>query len=108
MLEFESLRKDSVYLIQDLVEYGQRKELGLLQKTKVVITYKGKHAELFLTQPVFLVEGDKIKKITNKVEKSDANELNKALSEYKGRRVVIDAKLMNVLKKELGDFDIAL
>ncbi len=108
ILEFESLRKDSVYLIQDLVEYGQRKELGLLQKTKVIITYKGKHAELFLAKPVFLVESDKVKKITNKVEKSDVNELNKILSEYKGGRVVIDAKLMKLLKKELGEFDIAL
>ena len=80
----------------------------MLQKTKVVITYKGKHAELFLTQPVFLVEGDKIKKITNKIEKSDANELNKALSECKGRRFIIDAKLMKVLKKELGDFEICI
>ncbi|GAF70928.1 unnamed protein product, partial [marine sediment metagenome] len=98
----------SVYLIESLVEYGQRKELGLLEKTKVVVTYKGKHAELFLTNPVFLVEGDKIKKITNKIEDSDANELNKVLSEYKGHRVRIEGKILKLLKKELGEFDISL
>ncbi len=108
ILEFESLRKDSVYLIESLVEYGQRKELGLLQKTKVVITYKGKHAELFLTNPVFLVEGEKIQKITTKIEESNVNELNKTLADYKGRRVVLDAKIMKLLKKELGEFDISL
>jgi len=108
ILEFESLRKDSVYLIESLIEYAQRKELGLLEKTKVIITFKGKHAELFLTEPAFLVEGDKIKKITSKIEDSDVNELNKALAEYKGRRVKIDKKMINLLEKELGEFDINL
>jgi len=60
--EFETLRKDSVYLINELIEYGQRKELGLLEKTKVNLSLKGKHAELFLTKPAFLVIGDKTMK----------------------------------------------
>ena len=112
MLEFERIRKDSVYLIEALVEYGQRKDIGLLQKTKVVITFKedgkDKHAELFLTKPAFLVDGDKIKKITSKVEESDSNEFNEVLSKYKGHRVVIDDKVLKLLKKELGSFDVAL
>ena len=109
ILEFERIRKDSVYLIEALIEYGQRKEMGLLQKTKVVITYKGKHAELFLTKPAFLVEENKILKIEgDKIKKSNPNEFNTALSKYKGRRIVLDSKLMKLLKKELGDFDIAL
>ena len=107
--DFERLRRDSVYLIEELIEYGQRKELGLLQKTKVVVTFKEKHAELFLTQPAFLVEGSKIKKVTDKkVEDSDANEFNQVLSDYKGQRIKIDNKLLKVLKKELGNFDINL
>jgi len=106
---FESLRKDSVYLIESLVEYGQRKELGLLTKTKVVITYKGKHAELFLTNPPFLVEGNKVKKIEgSKVIETDANELNKKLANYKAHRVKIDTEVLKALKKELGDYDINL
>jgi predicted nucleotidyltransferase/uncharacterized protein (UPF0332 family) len=109
LLEFESLRKDSVYLIEALIEYGQRKELGLLQKTKVVLTYKGKHAEVFLTKPAFLIiDGKEIKKITDKIEKSDVNELNEVLANYKGHRIILDAKVMKLLKKELGEFDIAL
>ncbi len=112
--DFERLRKDSVYLVQELIEYGQRKELGLLQKTKVVLTYKkdgkDKHAELFLTKPAFLaIEGGKeILKITDKITNSDSNEFNKILANYKGKQAKIDIDLMKVLKKELGDFDINL
>ena len=105
---FESLRKDSVYLVESLIEYGQRKELGLMEKTKVMLTYKEKHAELFLTKPAFLVAENKIKKINDKIEDSDANEMNKVLADYNGGRVRIDNKMMNLLKAELGEFDINL
>ncbi|MFA5174340.1 MAG: nucleotidyltransferase domain-containing protein [Candidatus Pacearchaeota archaeon] len=103
---FEHLRKDSVYLIQELIEYGQRKEMGLLQKSKVILTHKGKHSELFLTKPVFLVSENKIKKITEKIEDSNVNELNKALSEYKGNAEKLNSHLMKLLEKELGEFEI--
>ena len=109
ILEFERIRKDSVYLIEALIEYGQRKQMGLLQKTKVVITYKDKHAELFLTKPAFLVDGDKIKKIEgNKMMDSDPNEFNQILTNYRGNRITINAEMIQVLEKELGKFDINL
>jgi hypothetical protein len=107
--DFERLRKDSVYLIDSLVEYGQRKELGLLEKTKVVLTYEGKKADLFLTKPAFLIYEDKIRKISGKkIEDTDSNEFNETLSKHKGHRVVLSNEMMDVLRKELGDFDIAL
>ena len=105
---FESLRKNSFYLIDEIVEYAQRKELGLLQKTKVVLTLKDKHAELFLTKPAFLVIENKIKKITDKIEDADANEFNQVLSKYEGHRVKIDSEVLKLLKKEFGEFDISL
>lgn len=110
---FERLRKDSVYLVQEMIEYGQRKELGLLQKAKVVITFnengKDKHAELFLTKPAFLVDGQNIKKIEGeKITNSDANELNSILISYKGGRIVLDKELIKILKKELGEFSVSL
>ena len=106
--EFENLRKDSVYLIESLIEYAQRKELGLLEKTKVILTFKDKHAELFLTKPAFLIIENKVKKITDKVENSDMNEMNAVLSENKGHRFKIDNHMMDLLRAELGDFDINL
>jgi len=107
--DFERLRKDSVYLIQELIEYGQRKELGLLQKTKVVLTAKGKHYDLFLTKPAFLVSEKGVKKVEGgKVIDSDANEMNTVMSGYRGGRVVLDAEVMKVLEKELGNFNISI
>ncbi len=106
--EFETLRKDSVYLIDSLIEYGQRRELGLLEKTKVLLTFKDKHAELFLTKPAFIVIENNIKKITDKIEESNVNEMNKALAEHKGARAKLDNHMMNLLKAELGEFDIHL
>ena len=113
--DFEKLRKDSVYLIQETIEYGQRKELGLLQKTKVVVTYnekgKDKHADLFLTKPAFLAsdEGKKIMKIEKgKAKESSVDEMSQILTDYKGNRVVLDSETMNALKKELGEFSVSL
>ena len=107
--DFERLRKDSVYLIQELIEYAQRKELGLLQKTKVVLTSKGKSYELLLTKPAFLVDANKIKKIdTGKISNSDVNEMNSVLANYRGGRDVIDDELIKALKKEIGDYEINL
>jgi len=104
---FEHTRKDSVYLIESLIEYAQRKDLGLLEKAKVVLTYKGKHSELFLTKPLFLVHEDKIRKIEGgKLLDSDANEFNKTLSEFKGQKANLDSKLLAILKKELGAFEV--
>jgi len=108
LLEFESLRKDSVYLIDSLIEYAQRKELGLIEKTKVTITHGDKYSDLFLTKPAFLVSGNEIKKIGNKIEDSNANELNQVLANHKGQRIRMDAKMIALLKQELGDFDICL
>jgi len=104
--EFERVRKDCVYLNESLIEYGQRKELGLLMKTKVPIISKGKQFDLFLTKPLFLVSGKKVKKITNKIEDSDMNELNSVLSNHKGKPNNIDNKTMELLKEELKDFEI--
>ena len=104
---FEHTRKDSVYLIESLVEYAQRKELGLLEKTKVVITHKDKHSELFLTKPSFLVDDKGVKKIEGgKIMDSDANELNKVLSSFKGQKANLDSKMMKLLEKELGAFSV--
>jgi len=111
--DFENVRKDSVYLVEEMTEYAQRKELGLLQKSKVVVTYdkrgKDHHADLFLCKPAFLVEEEKVQKIEGgKVMDSDVNELNTTLANYKGGRVVLDNETMNALKKELGEYSISL
>jgi predicted nucleotidyltransferase/uncharacterized protein (UPF0332 family) len=111
--EFERLRRDSVYLIESLIEYAQRRDLGLLEKTKVVLTYKkdGKdaHSELFLTKPAFLLEGERIRKVTeDKIQESNAKEFSNVIKEHKVQRITLSNKMVNVLKKEFGDFDVSL
>ena len=106
---FETLRKECIYLINSLIEYGQRKDLGLIEKSKVVLTFKDKHAELFLTNPVFLIQKDKIQKIQgDKVLISSVDEFNQVIGKFKGKRIKIDNKMLEILKKELGEFDINL
>ncbi len=111
--DFERLRKESFYLVQEVIEYAQRKELGLLQKTKVIITFKegdkDRHAELFLTKPNFLIVGNKVLKIENgSLKESDTNELNESLAGYNKGRVIIEKEVFKTLKKEFGDFEISL
>jgi len=110
--EFERLRRDSVYLEDSLIEYGQRKDFGLIEKAKIILSYKkddkDEMAELFLTKPVFLLVGEKVKKIGDKVEESNMDEFNNVLTCHKGHRITLDKKTISLLKQELGDFDISL
>ena len=78
-----------------------------------MITYdkngKDHHAELLLTKPAFLIEGNDIKKIEGKkMLKSDMNEMNNVLANYKGGRITMDNQAIDILRAELGDFDINL
>lgn len=106
---FERLRKDSVYLTEEMIEFGQRRELGLLQKTKVIVSARGKGHDLFLIKPVFLVTEKGVRKIEGgKISNSTADEMNNALSSYKGGRVSIHPELLDALKREFGEFEINL
>ena len=106
---FERLRRNSVYLIEGLIEYGQRKDLGLLEKIKVKLYFKNKNksGELFLTNPIFLIYENKVKRITkNKIEDSTTEEFNKTLTQNKKIKSEISKDILKILRKEFGEFDI--
>ena len=108
--EVEEIRKNAVQLTNRLIEYGQRCELSELQKSKVTISYKNKHADLFLTKPMFLIQDGEIKKIddkTGKIEKASPIEFEKVIGEQKGKPGKLSKETMKVLKKELGEFEIS-
>jgi predicted nucleotidyltransferase/uncharacterized protein (UPF0332 family) len=106
---FETLRKDCVYLTESLIEYGQRRDLGLLQKTKLIIVANNKANELFLTEPAFLACEGKVKKFDKeKFVDSTVDEMDKVLTNYKGNRVKIDNNILEALKKEFGNFEVSL
>lgn len=106
--EIEEIRKNAVQLVNRLIEYGQRCELAELQKSKVVISYDGKHGDLFLTNPAFLVAEGRIRKVTNKIEEAAREEFENTVTQQKGKSGKLTKELIETLKQELGEFEITL
>ena len=110
----DSARKNASILINDLIEYSQRCELVSLDKGKMLIKYKDKGtdrtSELLNCENVsFLFKDNKVKKLTDKIEDANMDEVSKAIGKQKGKREVqVNPKVFELLKKELGEFEIVL
>jgi len=109
----DDARKNGTILISHLIEYNQRCELVSLDKGKMRIVYNsGKdECDLFIAEnAVFLIRPSGIDKVTNKgLEKSSKEEFEKALMDQKGKTSIkTSGKIFDILKKELGDFEIVL
>ncbi|MEM4625745.1 MAG: nucleotidyltransferase domain-containing protein [Candidatus Pacearchaeota archaeon] len=111
--EVENARKNASILINYLIDYGQRCDLVSLDKSRMTLSYgennKNK-CELIITEScAFLIQGANIKKITDKIEDSSIEELEKATSEQKGKsQLKAKSKIFDLIKKELGDFEIVI
>lgn len=107
-------RKNAQILINDLIEYSQRCDLISLEKGKMRLRYKesGKEtfAELLICDKIsFLFKGKVIKKLTDKIEDSEMNEVTGAVEKQKKKKdVEINPRIFELLKKELGDFEVIL
>ncbi len=108
--EIENARKDATILINQLIDYEQRKDMAALEKSRIQISYKDKKADIILTSNgAFLVQSNDIQKITHKLEKSSIEELNKAVTEQKEKnKIQASPEIFNTLKKELGEYKIIL
>ncbi|MCR4327631.1 MAG: nucleotidyltransferase domain-containing protein [Nanoarchaeota archaeon] len=106
--KIDRVRKDADILIKDLIEFIQRKELATMNKGKMILKMKDKKVEIVNANgKTFLFEGNKIKKIKEKIEESTLEEFEKALLEQREKNEVeVDSKIFEVLKKEYGDFEI--
>ncbi len=110
----DSARKNASMLINNLIEYSQRCELISLDKGKMLIKYKDKETErtselLNCENVSFLFRDNKVKKLTDKIEDADMDEVAKAIEKQKGKKEVhIAPKVFELLKKELGEFEIVL
>ena len=106
--DVDNARKDATIIINHLIDYGQRCDLVAIDKSRMQIVYKGNRAEIIIANSeAFLIEGSTIKRITNKLEPSSIEELNKAIALQKGNiQGKISAKMFEVLRKEIGDFEI--
>lgn len=108
--EVENVRRNVSTLINHLIEYSQRCELSTMQKARMKLKAKDKTYEVVFTpKAAFLLEGSKISKVENgKIKDSNGDEFTKALSEMKDKEIVFDEKILEVLRKHLGQFEIIL
>ncbi|MEN7982058.1 MAG: nucleotidyltransferase domain-containing protein [Nanoarchaeota archaeon] len=104
-------RKNASILINDLIEYSQRCDLAFMEKGKMMLKFgKGEMAELLTANDkTFLIQGNIIKKLGSKIEITDMNEMVKAIEIQKTKQAVkINPKVFELVKKELGEFEIVL
>ncbi len=107
-------RKNASILMDAIIEYIQRKDLVNLEKGKMLLKIKDKSGEriveiLNTEDASYLFKDNKIKKITNKIEDTDMEDFEKALQKQKKKKEVnINPKVFELLKKEIGDFEIVM
>jgi len=109
--EVEDARKNASTLINHLIEYNQRCDLILMQKTRMRLKTKEKTYELVLAAgEAFLIDQGEIQKVSEKsIEKSSTVELTNALAKQeKSPEIKTDSKVIEVIKKKIGDFEIIL
>jgi predicted nucleotidyltransferase len=116
--QINEIKRNSTELIRELIDYAQRKELVAIEKGVMQVKYghgggtgDGKVGELVLTDSItFFVDSGKINKISSeKLTESSPQELEKALKNTKDRaKVQLDSKVLDVLKKELGNFELVI
>jgi predicted nucleotidyltransferase/uncharacterized protein (UPF0332 family) len=105
----DDARKRASILINDLVDYSQRMDIVAFDRGRMMLKYgKDQVAELVNAGgKSFLIQGNIIKKITNKAEISNMEEVSLALKEQKDKQnIQINPDVFAVLKKELGEFEI--
>jgi hypothetical protein len=112
--DFSELKKEIHEVSSSLLEYSQRRELDEINNKKIEISFDNKKAELFVFKDyAFLVPdftSEKIKKIhfDGKIEETDREDLKNALSKNKNIERKINVKLINLLRKVIGEFEINL
>jgi hypothetical protein len=110
----EDARKNASILIGDLIEFSQRCDMITLEKGKMRLKYhkEGKEhfAELLTVgDKAFLIKENFIKKLTDKIEDALPNEVTEAIEKNKeNKHVKISGKVFELVRKELGDFEILM
>jgi predicted nucleotidyltransferase/uncharacterized protein (UPF0332 family) len=111
--ELEDIRKNANYLINNLIEYGQRCDLNDIRKMQARISYKdvkgeNKHGELYLTSPIYILADNKLVKINDKFkfEEGSQEEFEKLIAEQKGKPAKVNEKLFEAIRREYGEFEV--
>ncbi len=110
----DEARKNASILINDLIDYSQRSDMVSMEKGRMRLRYQkdGKHAvaELLHCNGVsFLFVDGKIRKITTTVSDSDMKEVSECVEQQKlSKSLEINPRVFELVKKELGDFEIII
>jgi len=101
----ENARKHAAEITTSLIEYSQRKEFSLLDKTRFIVKGRDFNAEVFFLKNTFLIKDQKIQKITDdSLKDSDIKELEEQLRNHKNKEVTLDFDSLETLRKIFGDF----
>lgn len=112
--KINNARKDASLLINDLIDYSQRCDLVSLEKGRMRIKYNEKGKELFAELLIcngtcFLFKNNLVKKLDDKITDSNMKEVSEAMSKQKDKQSIeINPKIFEILKKEIGDYEIVL
>lgn len=110
--KIDKIRRNTSILINDLIDYTQRKDLINLEKGRMRIKYKDGDKDslaevLSCGGKTFLFRGSEIHEIDDSLKKISMEEVSKCVEAQKGKKSVeINSKVFEILKKELGKFEI--
>lgn len=107
----DEARKSSAVLINDLVDYSQRKDILSYERGKMMLKYGNNQiAELLNADgKTFLIQGNIPKIISDRIEVTTMDEVSKAFEASKNEKnIKIHPKIFDLLKKELGDYEIII
>jgi len=112
-IEMDNVKRGATELVSELIDYSQRKELIATEKGVMQVSFNsGKNkGELVLTDSgAFFVEAGRIMKIAKgKMDVSDRKEFEQSIAKTKDRtKVKLGSDVLNVLDKELGEFEISV
>ncbi|GBE20110.1 nucleotidyltransferase domain protein [archaeon BMS3Abin17] len=111
--KIDNARKNASILINELIEYSQRKDLASLEKTRMRIKYKEDNkdamAELLIcNKEAFLLRSGSVKRLSDKIQDSNMEDVSRAIEKRKSSQAEINPEIFELLKKELGEFEIIL
>jgi len=107
--KIDKTRREASILMNSLLEYSQRKEFACLDRSRINLEYgENKKAQLLLVKDLsFIFYEDKIKKITNKIEDSNSEEVSSLLEKQNPEEdKKISPQLFEKVKSLIGDFKI--
>ncbi len=110
--KIDRARKDAEILMNNLIEYSQRRDLISLERGRIFIRFKekGDSCEILnCNGETFLFKNNDVFKITDKIQNSSMEEVSKAIESQKNKKnVEIDPKIFEIIKKDFGEFDILI